>query len=160
MHVDNLPRLAKVDALRSSDIGEGLPERTLERLADLSSVLSLETGDILTEEGNEGHHAYVILAGAVEVQICTNDPKNPASNRMLYPGSVIGEMSILESNKRTARTVVSEPSVFLCLHDQDLWAVFDEEPLSGYYFMRNLACLLSRRLRVTNQAIRHSYFMN
>lgn len=149
----------KVAALRESDIGEGLADSALEKIATISNLLRLAKGEVLTEEGAEGHHAYIILSGTIEVQLSTDDPGNPAATRTLHPGSIIGEMSILEASKRTARTIAAEPSSLLCLLDEELWTVFDADPVAGYLFMRNLSRILSRRLRITNLAIRHSFFV-
>lgn len=149
----------KIQALRESDIGEGLTDAALERIANISNLLRLEKGEVLTEEGAEGHHAYIILSGTIEVQLCADDPTNLAATRTLHPGSIIGEMSILEASKRTARTIAAEPSSLLCLFDEELWTEFDADPVAGYLFMRNLARILSKRLRITNLAIRHSFFV-
>jgi CRP-like cAMP-binding protein len=147
-----------MQALRESDIGEGISDTAIEKIASISNLLSLDKGEVLTEEGAEGHHAYIILSGSIEVQLSADDPTNPATTRTLLPGSIIGEMSILENYRRTARTIAAEPSSLLCLLDEELWTVFDADPIAGYTFMRNLARILSKRLRVTNLAIRHSFF--
>lgn len=150
----------RVAAIRESDIGENLTDDALEHIAAICNLLSLSTGEVLTEEGAEGHHAYIILSGKIEVQICSDDNANPMGTRTLHPGAIIGEMSILESSKRTARTFASEPATLLCMYDEELWTLFDSDPSAGYQFMRNLARILSRRLRMTNLAIRHSFFMD
>jgi len=154
--VDTTERM--IQALRDSDIGDDLPDEVLAHIARIGSILELDPGEVLTEEGAEGHHAYILLKGTIDVQICTDDPNSPVGTRVLHPGSIIGEMSILEHSKRTARTIAGERATLLCMRDEDLWTVFDKEPLAGYLFMRNLARVLSRRLRVTNLAIRHSFF--
>jgi len=146
-------------ALRSSDIGDNLPEAVIARIAEIGNILDMDAGDVLTEEGAEGHHAYIILKGTIDVQICTEDPDSPVGTRVLHPGSIIGEMSILETNKRAARSIAgADGATLLCLLDEDLWTLFDSDPAAGYLFMRNLARVLSRRLRVTNLAIRHRFF--
>jgi len=144
--------------LHNSDIGEGLPESVLARLAGISSILQLELGEVLTMEGASGHHMYVIIQGSIEVQLAPNDENSVSASRMLPAGSVIGEMSIIEASTRTARTIATEPTSLLCIRDQDLWGLFDADPLAGYQFMRNLARVLSHRLRQTNLAIRNNFF--
>ena len=148
----------RVKFLRDCDIGEGLPESVLLRIANIASALQLNAGDTLTEEGTDGHHLYIITKGAIEVQLAPNDLSGSASSRMLPAGSIIGEMSIIESNKRTARTIATERTTLLCIRDQDLWQLFDDDSHAGYLFMRNLAKVLSHRLRQTNLAIRHNFF--
>ncbi|GEM_PF-772365 len=156
----NLPiaRTEVIKALKSSDIGGDLPLDVLEQLADVSSVFELEKGDVLTEKGAEGHHAYIILSGSIEVQL-TQDFHNPIGSRTLIAGSIIGETGILEAGRRTARTVSLEHTQLLCLRDDDLDAIFTKDPRAGYYFMRNLSVVLAKRLRTTNLAIRHSLYV-
>jgi len=148
-----------VTALRNSDIGEGLDDRILTRIAQVTNTLSLAKGDALTEVGIEGHHAYILMQGSIEVQLSESENENEANSRMLYPGAIIGEMSILESHRRAARTVAAEPCMLLCFEDEALWSLFEMEPAAGYHFMRNIARILSRRLRTTNLAIRHGFFL-
>jgi len=152
-------------ALRQSEICKDLPESGIERIAKICEPIHLEEGEVLTEEDTPGHHAYILVSGALEVQISfTDDLGGPTgeyqSTCRLSAGSLIGEMSILENERRSARTTATEPSDFLCFKGSDLWQVFDSDPNTGYVFMRNMARILSRRLRYTNMAIRHNFFQD
>ena len=155
----NVSQADILTAIRNSDIGDGLEDHILLRIVAVTNILTLAKGEVLTEVGHEGHHAYILMRGTIEVQLSASEADNEANSRMLYPGAIIGEMSILESHRRSARTVASEHCVMLCFEDEALWALFENEPVAGYHFMRNIARILSRRLRSTNLAIRHAFFM-
>lgn len=147
-----------VTALAEADIGLGIDVKGLGLLADMGSLLTLEPGEYLTEEGSEGHHIYFIVSGRVEVQICLDDNDTHSGTLMIHPGSIIGEMSVLEQTQRTASSKVLDSTTLLCMRDQDLWDLFEREPMLGYQFMRNTATILSRRLRMTNLLVRSNLY--
>ena len=60
-----------------------------------------KSGDLLFNEGEEGHHMYVILSGNVEIV---------AMRRVFEvagPGDIVGEMALIEPGPRTAAARVS-----------------------------------------------------
>lgn len=147
-----------VNAIQNSDIGVDLPRDVVLQIAQASTLLCLEAKEGLTHEGAEGHHAYIILKGAIEVKLA-EDPSNPMGTRSLFPGSIIGETGLLEVGRRTAFTYAIEPTELMCMRDMDMHEIFEANPRAGYYFMRNLASVLAKRLRTTNIAIKHSIYI-
>ena len=57
---------------------------------------SLDAGETLVEQGDEGRELFLILDGIVDVEV---DGEEVAE---LGPGSLLGEMALLEGGKRTA----------------------------------------------------------
>jgi CRP-like cAMP-binding protein len=57
---------------------------------------SLDAGEALIEQGQEGQELFLILDGVVDVEV---DGEEVAE---LGPGALIGEMALLEGGKRTA----------------------------------------------------------
>lgn len=149
----------KVNALQSSEISAGLSNEQLKKVAGLGHAVYMDSGSVLTEHDTTGYEAFLLVKGGVEVQLrMYDDPTQMQNTCKLTSGAIIGEMSILEDEQRCARTVACEPSVLLTFRGTDLWTLFEENPLIGYYFMKNLAKLLSRRLRYTNIGIRYRFF--
>ena len=98
-----------VDRLRSASIFEELDDAALEAFAGDLSIVTLDAGSVLFEEGDEGDRAFVVLAG--EIAITVSAPPNRLHVATCGPGDVVGEMSLMSGRRRnataTARTEVS-----------------------------------------------------
>jgi hypothetical protein len=66
-------------------------------------VRRLETGTVLTEQGEEADAVYLLLDGVVQVLV---DGDEVAS---IGPGALIGERAVLEGGRRTATLVAVSP---------------------------------------------------
>jgi Cyclic nucleotide-binding domain len=64
---------------------------------------SLEAGEALIRQGEEGQDLFLILDGVVDVEV---DGEEVAE---LGPGTLIGEMALLEGGKRTASVFATTP---------------------------------------------------
>jgi CRP-like cAMP-binding protein len=88
---------AKLDALRSVPIFEGLNDASLERIAGLASEVEFPAGQVVIEARTPGAGMFVILEGRVSVHARGVDVE-------LGPGEVIGEVSLLRADsQRIAR---------------------------------------------------------
>lgn len=144
-----------IDTLQYSGLGDNLTTSELESLAGLSSVLQIETGELLIDEGTQSEHLYIIVSGSIEVQFFLTYEGAFQEICRLRRGAIVGEMAMLESDVHSARTLARESSTLLTIPNQTLLAHLKAHPTIGFQFMFNLGRLLSKRLRFTNQAIRH-----
>lgn len=78
----------------------------VELLKQLGNVKTFPRDTVICMERQEGHTAYLLLQGRVEVFLGTfvNTPKSVA---LLSPGVIFGEMSLLEDKPRSATIIVS-----------------------------------------------------
>lgn len=154
-----MDKAAIIQAIASSDIGLDLDAESLDALAKIAQVMRLEAGEVLLDQGQPGEHIYLLVKGGIQIQFPSYGKDEPPQEICrLSDGAIVGEMSMLEGEVRSARSLTVEPSVFLAMRDDALLPIFDRLPRAGYIFMRNLARVLSRRLRFTNMAIRLQLF--
>jgi CRP/FNR family cyclic AMP-dependent transcriptional regulator len=92
-----------------------------------------------------GDAAYVISAGSVKVHVIRPDGEEVIL-AVLGPGEVVGEMSLADSLGRSADVTTLEESVLLWMDRIGFGSSLGESPVLA----RNLASLLSRRVRLTN----------
>ncbi len=85
-----------LDLLRAVEMLALLPERVLEQLARRSTVVTVPSGSVVLDEGDEGDRYYVIDSGTVEVSI------RGEFIRTLGPGATFGEIALLRDIPRTA----------------------------------------------------------
>lgn len=78
----------------------------VEMLKRLGDVKTYERNAIICLEKQEGHTAYLLLQGKVEV-VLGSFGQNPKSIALLSPGVIFGEMSLLEDKPRSASVIVS-----------------------------------------------------
>lgn len=143
------------DALKVSGLGENLPAAELETFAKMCSVLELEAGEILIDEGTESEQLYIIVSGSIEVQFYLSYEESFQEICRLRAGAILGEMAMLEDDVHSARTLVREKSRILTLSNRELLEHLEANPRVGFQVMFNLGRILSKRLRFTNLAIRH-----
>lgn len=78
----------------------------IEMLQRLGEVKQFERNAIVCMEKEEGHTAYLLLQGKVEV-VLGSFQNNPKPVALLAPGVIFGEMSLLEDKPRSASVVVA-----------------------------------------------------
>lgn len=62
---------------------------------------------VIFKEGDEGHDAYIVLSGSVDIVTKNNDGKY-TKLRELGEGELFGEMSLLNNSKRSAHALTKE----------------------------------------------------
>jgi CRP/FNR family cyclic AMP-dependent transcriptional regulator len=127
----------------------GVPARELERLAPLLHERTLPAGTDLIAAEEQGEEVYVLLEGSVKVELLTPEGTEVIL-AVLGPGEVVGEMSLADSLGRSASVKTLEETTLLCMDRVTFRTSVEEAPAVA----RNLANLLSRRLRLTNTHVR------
>jgi CRP-like cAMP-binding protein len=92
---------------------------------------------------------YVLLEGSVKVELLRPEGTE-VIRAVLGPGEVVGEMSLADSLGRSAGVKTLEETTLLCMDRVTFLTSVEEAPALA----RNLANLLSRRLRLANAHVR------
>ena len=133
------------DTLSATPLFRGVPARELERLASLLHERVFPVGaNILTAE-QPGEAVYVLLKGSVKIHLLRPGGAEVIL-AVLGPGEVIGEMSPTDSLGRSASVVTLEETTFAWIDR----ATFRAGVAESTILARNLAEVLSKRLRMTN----------
>ena len=77
-----------------------------ERLIQCGYVVEFATGTTLLTQGDEGSTVYLILHGAVMVEVESGQSRIPLAN--LERGACVGEVSVLTGSTRTATVTATE----------------------------------------------------
>lgn len=96
------------DILKNVPLFDLLPPGGVEELVKQGQTLSIETGQVVCEEGEESQTMYVILEGQLRVFKQDNE-ENEVEINILKSGDFFGEMALLDSRPRSA-TVISTTS--------------------------------------------------
>jgi len=106
---------------------------------DRAALRYLADGDVLARDGELGHLAWVLLEGAVRVEL----PDGTAW-RESREGTVLGEIAVLASTRRTATIVADGPTFVLPLSAAELESMVAGSPAVGIRLLREMARRLGR----------------
>jgi CRP-like cAMP-binding protein len=115
---------------------DGFSSDELQRVAELAEDVEAEPGAVLVEQGRVGQECFVILEG--EASVYVGDERVSTSR----PGSMVGEMALLEHKPRNA-TVVADTSMRLIVFDTSHFKqLLQEMPKAHDRVMETLASRL------------------
>lgn len=110
-----------INTLSKTELFANLHEEQLKETLHLMSEVSIAGDEILIREGEDDQSLYILLYG--RLQVTKSGRKFPLS--VITPGGVIGEMSLLTGQKRTASVCAMRHCLLLKL-DYEGYKAFEE----------------------------------
>ena len=136
------------DALARLPLFEGLSRSDISRLLGHLHEKPFPAGTTVLVAEQPGEAVYVILTGSVKVHASRPDGTEVVL-AVLGAGEVLGEMSASDSLGRSASVITLEDTDLLWMDRR----TFGASVASSTIFARNLAEVLSRRLRIANSRL-------
>jgi CRP-like cAMP-binding protein len=130
-------RARRIELLGRMPLFSACSQRELGQVAALTVPAELKKGTVLTREGAAGGLAFIIATGRAEV---TRRGKRLAR---LGPGDVVGELSLIDGEPRSATVTALSDLEVLELDRRDLLKLMRKAPS----VVRKLLESLSQRLR-------------
>ncbi|MEZ5322222.1 MAG: cyclic nucleotide-binding domain-containing protein [Microthrixaceae bacterium] len=115
------------------DFFSGFGEEQLQRVADLSSEVTMPAGTVIIDQGDAGVDCFVIVEG--EASVYTGGKFVTT----LRAGTVVGEMALVDHRPRTATVVTDTECKLLRFHARQFRALLDEMPKASERVMALLA---------------------
>ena len=132
-----------------------LDDTEREELSKHLDVVEFPAGQLMFSYGDPGDSLYVIRRGEVEIFF-----KDDTGTRIVLetggPGSLFGEVSLLDGGPRTASVLVTQDLEALCLDRGDLEVFLRSHPHAAL----DLLGATGRRLRLTAEMLRHTASRN
>ncbi|NKB62230.1 MAG: MMPL family transporter [Gammaproteobacteria bacterium] len=141
----------KSDKLKESLFFKGLTRGEIKRVALVGTVVEFKKGENLLEQGQtDEHHMYIILSGQAEVKV---QNENGQSSRMttLNEGSIVGEMSFLSGQDRTATVTALSGVDVIHVDAKMVEQISNRFPLLGVKVYKNISQILVQRLDQTTK---------
>lgn len=127
-----------------------VPRANLERLAQHFVVRSYKPHQTIFFQGDVGQMMYLVQSGKVRIYMVGGDGQE--ISLVLYgPGSIFGELALIDELPRSATAVAMEDTVVLTL-SRDRW---QEMRLRSPQIDLNFMKALSARLRETNRQVQN-----
>ncbi|HLG71015.1 MAG TPA: Crp/Fnr family transcriptional regulator [Chloroflexota bacterium] len=133
----------------------GLAPDELETLGRSLRPRRYARGDLIFQQGDPGDTLYVIESGEVKVVLTSADGRE-AILTILGPGHFFGELSLLDSEPRSADVIAKEDCALLALRRDDFQAFLNAHPHAAI----TLLAVLSRRLRATDDLLHDAAFLD
>jgi len=135
-----------VDFLATVPLLEGREEEDLVGLARMVRRRTIEAGEILWHQGDEGRELLFILDGALAASLRLPGDRTVEVWRA-GRGEAVGEIALLDGNGHTMSVHVAERATVLSLGRLEFAALLARQDPSAFALKRGLAALFTSRLR-------------
>jgi CRP/FNR family cyclic AMP-dependent transcriptional regulator len=132
------------DLIREIPLFKNVPPHHLRELARFAHQQHFAAGETIIRMGEPGSTMYVISAGQVEVVL--EQPDQNIVLATLGPGEFFGELSIFDSEMRSATVVAVEPTEAWTLGRLDIVRILNRSPDMALSLLKSI----SARLRIMN----------
>jgi CRP-like cAMP-binding protein len=130
--------------IESTNWADNLSGKEIETLAGYFHVCHAEADTVIVREG--GREAYLCLLVEGQVKV-VKEGKELGSAR---PGRIVGEMSLVDGEPRSASVITVEPTLMLVLTGEQFSLLAADVPRLAITILLKTTPLLSQRLRHTS----------
>lgn len=100
----------------------GFDRAALDKIAAMGELVEVDAGAVITEQGQVGQEAFVVVSGDVQV-IVNGHPIATAG-----PGSMLGEMALIDLRPRSATLVALTPVELMSYDAKHFRKILDDMP--------------------------------
>ena len=123
----------QLESLSTVALFSACSKKELEKVARATDDITMTAGTVIIDQGQTGREAFVIVAGDVTVK------RNNRKVATLGPGSVVGELSLLDNGPRTASVVCDTDCTLLVIDHRRFRGVVEEIPAIAHKLLGSLA---------------------
>ncbi|MDE2599849.1 MAG: cyclic nucleotide-binding domain-containing protein [Rhodocyclaceae bacterium] len=136
------------ELLDGLDLFAGFSYPELQSIGRFVGYRGLKRGELVFSEGDPGAFMLILVEGQLSIY-----KGGECGQRLLSyegRGRVVGEMALLDHERRSASCIADSDCLFVTLDHAGLDRLAEEFPGLAYRFALSLARLLSKRLRRTS----------
>ena len=127
-----------------SGIGKDMTDGEARELFMISRRERFQPGEKLFSEGEAANAFFLVCKGEVDVV------KRDSLLATLGPGSLVGEMSLLTAEQRSAAAVVRSEATVLRVAWKDFEELLNQSPQAAYKLMFSIARVMALRIHAIN----------
>lgn len=131
----------------------GLPDDAIAAIEEAAGAIALAPGEVVFHEGDAADAVYFVESGMLRVQV---EVEGGRTRRLMSmgPGVAFGELALIDAGRRSATVLAESDATVRALPFDALRRVEQEHPGVTAALYRNLALLLSHRLRTATDQVR------
>jgi SulP family sulfate permease len=126
---------------------EGLSDEDCAVAAALLARHRYRAGEVVIKEGNQDRSLFMIAKGTASVKIDVAGQNRSKRLATFSPGTVFGEVALLDKQPRSATVTADEELVCYELSEDGFHALTTRHPRIAIHLLMNIGAELSRRLR-------------
>jgi CRP/FNR family cyclic AMP-dependent transcriptional regulator len=138
----------------------GLSELQLKHVIEAGRTVKFPVGTVIIKEGEASDSLFILMRGSVEITkhlgraigIQMDESKQKTLVKIAAP-AFFGEMGLLEEAERSATITAATACELVEVTKADFDRVAQEDLELGYHLARNVAMVLSSRLRNTDKDV-------
>lgn len=134
------------DIINHAPMFDGMSEQEVKAMCSFMNCYAADRGSVLIQEGEQGASMLIVLTGNVDVV-----KQSPTGARLriatIGPGQALGEMSMIDGQKRFTSCIADEPVDFAVLTRAALDEILMIHPRLGNKVLLLLLTLFTERLR-------------
>lgn len=144
-----------VELLRTPSALEPLTPEDARQVVAFMRLVTFPAGSVLFREGDKAGTSYMllILEGEVNIDVGAQPGTESVTISALGPGSILGEMSLLDNAPRSAQCTAISPVVAAGLSRGGLERLVEEHPKVAARLLIALAQRLADRVRSLSQQL-------
>lgn len=136
-----------IDMLMDCGMFNSFVSEDLQSAARYFSTNDFKQGTVIFKEGEAGIFMCIVVNGKVSV-MKNNSEGKPVELATMIRGRALGEMAVLDGERRSATCIAATECTLLILPKSALEKMLQEEPKVGAKVIAALAVSLSKRLRM------------
>jgi CRP/FNR family transcriptional regulator, cyclic AMP receptor protein len=148
--------MAHEESLARTDFFADASPAALQRIAGSGHEVHLIRGDVLFNEGDPPESLYLVLRGRIAIALANPIDRRESVVALMETNDLFGEMGMLDDGPRSAMARALEPTTVLAIPYGPVLELFDEQPK----LLWNVTRLLAQRIRVTDEALADSVFLD
>jgi CRP-like cAMP-binding protein len=154
--------MAGYETLKPASLLAGLSDSQLKMFWEAGTMTTVAASDPVIREGDVGNTMYILLEGVVEVsqslvmKVGRGDIGEKEKTLIRLEGGTrpcFGEMSLLEDAERSATVAALTDTKLFVIDRANFDSLIGKDPTLGTVVLRNIARLVSARLRKANNDV-------
>jgi CRP/FNR family transcriptional regulator, cyclic AMP receptor protein len=138
----------RAEMLENTSLSMEFSWTELLELSEYMGTKKYRRGSTVFEEGDRDVFMCVVVKGGVNI-LKKDERREIKRVAQIGLGKVIGEMSMIDGNPRSATAVAAVDSILVTLNKESMNRLFKEKPAIGLKFLKKIAFSMSQRLRQT-----------
>lgn len=135
-------------ALRDNYLFRGLSDSHIDSVLQLAEVRSFLGGDTILRQFGKDHDLMIVLRGTVQIKTFSGD-----AIAEVGPGSVLGEVSLIDDEPRSATVVSKGESQVAVIPANALREMMRHDMGMRCVMLENLSRVLCQRIRSANMQL-------
>lgn len=140
------------DAISKEALFDEFSHHEIAGLCQYMHCFAAPADTILLQEGEGGDHLLVVLSGKVNVHKL-DDVGQPMGLAVVGPGSILGEMSMIDGERRFATCITAEPTDFAVMSRADLNEILVIHPRLANKLLIKMLQIMVGRMRDTGMRL-------